>query len=146
MGSDGSIWITVLRTLLKLMPLSTQVLSLLLLSTWTVLRSSVARVWGIDIPPDTTISARSKESFNKLQVVSEKKNFLTVSEKKNSSNHFGLTDSFSYWQVWPYDIVGVDHEYITNIKVVGRDIDTKQFLLSRVILVDKMIERWANLK
>lgn len=44
----------------------TQVLSLLLLSTWTVLRSSVARVWGIDIPPDTTISARSKESFNEL--------------------------------------------------------------------------------
>lgn len=44
--------------------------SIRLLSIWTVLVSNVVRIWGIDIPPDTTISANiTSKSIRKSEML-----------------------------------------------------------------------------
>jgi hypothetical protein len=46
-----------------------------------------------------------------------------------------LTNAFTHRKIWPDDILWVHHEDVTNIKMVGRDIDTVKFLLTSIALL-----------
>lgn len=105
---------------------------LLLLLSGAILISSVDRTCGIDIPPDTTISAHSQNTPQRFRT----SNLPTLSKVKKKIENliFFLTYAFPYWEIRPDHILGTYKEYISNVKVIRRHIHTAKLLFIWVSL------------
>lgn len=109
------------------------------LSPRIVCGSRVDRIWGIDMPPDTTISAwRVKNKSRNFITEQSWTTFMNIKWKWDTERTcLWLTDAFTDRKIWPYNILRIYHEDITNIKMVGWDIHAVQFLLTSITLLQR---------
>lgn len=80
----------------------------------------VVNIWGIDIPPEMTISAAHENKKDHTNFHLQTIRFLVPKK-------FCHTNSLSNRQIGPQNVFGTDQNNVSKIKVVGRHINAAEF-------------------